>query len=134
MVAGIATRYPEAMKKQHPRVQMVLAPLAASLFLASCVSYPEQSAVPHVSARSGYTTYVSLPSGYMGDAYYYNNRYYAGGRYEPGTYSYQGRTYDHRYYHDGQYLYGGNYRQQVSEIPPPRSFSRPVQTYETTRW
>ncbi len=96
---------------------MLLAlPLTAVLFLPSCVSEYGYDQGPRVNApsRSGYTTYASLPSGYSGSAYYYNNRYYTGGRYEPGTFSYRGRTYSDRYYHNGQYFYGGNYRQQAS--------------------
>ena len=99
-------------------------------FLASCVSEYDQSAGPIHPSQSGYTSYVSLPSDYSGDAYYYNNRYYAGGRYEPGTYSYNGRTYTHRYFHDGRYLYGGDYRQPASAV----SIQRSTPVYRTTRW
>jgi hypothetical protein len=106
--------YPEAMKNTLPRLLLFALPLTASLFLASCVS--EYSAHPHLDAHGTYTTYATLPSGYAGDAYYYNNRYYAGGRYEPGTYSYRGQTYDHRYFHNGQYFYGGDYRRSSAGI------------------
>lgn len=70
-------------------------------------------------------TYTSLPPNYSGNSYYYNNRHYAGGRYETGRYSYGGRTYASRYYHNGGYLYGGDYRQN----PGPGSYQRgPVRT------
>ncbi len=58
-----------------------------------------------LSAGRGY--YTTLPSNYVGNAYYYNGRYYSGGNYQTGTYTYQGRTYNNRYYQNGQYLYGG---------------------------
>lgn len=64
---------------------------------------------------SGYVTYTTLPPNFGGSAYYYNNRYYAGGRYETGRYTNQGRTYTGRYYHNGQYLYGGSHRQNVAQ-------------------
>ncbi len=87
---------------------------------------------PRVSAStSRYVTYRELPRDYSGDAYYYNNRYYAGGRYEPGTYSYGGRTYDNRYFHNGQYIYGGDYRQSASVVSPQRSIQRSGTTYRT---
>ena len=82
-----------------------------------------QSRGPRTSGSS-YVTYTRLPQNYAGSAYYYNNRYYAGGRYEPGRYTYQGRTYNSRYYHNGQYLYGGSHRQptvqQVSQVQQVR--------------
>lgn len=78
-------------------------------------------------------TYRDLPSNYSGDAYYYNNVYYAGGRYEPGTYSYNGRTYSHRYFHNGQYLYGGDYRQSASAGYPPRTLQRSGPAYRGNR-
>ncbi len=81
------------------------------------------------STSTRYVTYRELPKDYSGDAYYYNNRYYAGGRYEPGTYSYQGRTYDNRYFHNGQYIYGGDYRQSASVVSPQRYGERARSTY-----
>lgn len=59
---------------------------------------------------SGYNTYSTLPRNYSGSAYLYNNRYYSGGQYQTGRYSYQGRNYDSRYFHNGQYYYGGNHQ------------------------
>lgn len=108
--------YLEIMKLPILPILVLALPLAASSFLASCVSDNYQSTGHNPPSQSRYTTYASLPSDYSGDSYYYNNRYYAGGRYEPGTYSYNGRTYDQRYFHDGQYLYGGNYRQSAASV------------------
>ncbi len=101
------------MKTSLPRILLLSFLLAASSLLTSCVSdnYPT---VRYKPSESTYTTYASLPADYSGDAYYYNNRYYAGGRYEPGTYTYGGRTYTQRYFHNGQYIYGGEYRPQAT--------------------
>ena len=95
----------------HAQIKFLALPLAASTLLTSCVTDPYQSQLFDQPSDSGYTTYVTLPENYSGDAYYYNNRYYAGGRYEPGTYTYRGRTYNNRYFHNGQYIYGGEFRQ-----------------------
>jgi len=117
------------MKLTILRKLLFALPLAASLSLVSCVSDHYQSAGSNPLSESSYMTYTTLPSDYSGDSYYYNNRYYAGGRYEPGTYSHNGRTYDQRYFHNGQYLYGGNYRQSGSSV----SYSDPaVRTSSTT--
>jgi len=93
----------------------------AAFALSSCNSsghYAERRA----PASGGYVTYASLPPNYAGNAYYYNNRYYAGGRYESGRYTHGGRRYTTRYYHNGQYLYGGDYRQQApSRAVQPRN-------------
>lgn len=86
-------------------------PLATSALLTSCITERFESTSTYPS-EVGYTTYTTLPDDYSGDAYYYNNQYYAGGRYEPGTYTYRGRTYNNRYYYDGDYIYGGEYRQR----------------------
>ncbi len=104
------------MKTPLPHVLLLALPLAAASLLTSCVSGPYQTTLP---SEVGYTTYTSLPAGYSGDAYYYNNRYYAGGRYEPGTYTYQGRRYNNRYFHNGQYIYGGEYRPQAAVYQEP---------------
>lgn len=59
---------------------------------------------------TGFVTYSRLPVNYAGNAYYHQNRYYAGGRYETGSYSHNGRTYSNRYYHNGRYYYGGTHQ------------------------
>ncbi len=100
------------MKTPLPRILLLAFPLAASALLTSCISERLESTSDNPS-EVGYTTYTSLPEDYSGDAYYYNNRYYAGGRYEPGTYTYRGRTYQDRYYYKGEYIYGGEYRQRA---------------------
>jgi hypothetical protein len=110
------------MKAPKSNTLLLVLPLAATSFLASCVSDNYQSAGYNQPPQMGYTTYEALPRNYSGDAYYHNNRYYVGGRYEPGAYSYKGRTYDHRYIHNGQYLYGGEYRPQLTRA----SYQEPV--------
>lgn len=109
------------MKTPIPCTLLLAAPLAALAFLPGCVTEDNQGTRYSLASPGGYNTYAALPVDYTGDAYYYNNRYYAGGRYEPGTYSYQGRTYTNRYFYDGQYIYGGDYRQQ----PVSNSYGTP---------
>ena len=96
------------------------------ILLGSCVSdggygYGYQGGGGHRSVM-----YTSLPPNYSGQSYYYNKRYYAGGRYETGRYSHNGRSYGNRYYHNGQYIYGGAYRKYPSAAsaptPRPRSY------------
>lgn len=119
------------MKKPLHRILLLAFPLAASSFFASCASDHYQSAFRNLPSESGYATHVTLPSDYSGDAYYYNDRYYTGGRYEPGTYTYNGQTYNHRYIHDGQNLYGGEYRRQGASGSVVRS--SPSTRYVTYR-
>jgi hypothetical protein len=119
---GVCVSYFWRMKLPIHRHLFVALPLAASALLTSCLTIPYEGTSYSQPSRGGYTTYTALPADYSGDAYYYNNRYYAGGRYEPGTYSYGGRTYDHRYFYNGQYIYGGQYRQQATR----NSYQAPV--------
>jgi hypothetical protein len=104
------------MKLLNLRLFVLALPLAATSFLASCVIDDYPSTGYNAPSASRYVTYTSLPSNYSGDAYFYNNRYYAGGRYEPGTYTYQGQRYNDRYFHNGQYIYGGDYRRSTSRV------------------
>jgi hypothetical protein len=113
------------MKPLHIRPLILALPLAITSFLASCVTDDYQSSGDNASSSGRYMTYASLPSDYSGDAYYYNNRYYAGGRYEPGTYTHEGRRYNDRYFHNGQYIYGGDYRQSASPVSYRDSSFRP---------
>ncbi|MCE9520037.1 MAG: hypothetical protein K8R87_10860 [Verrucomicrobia bacterium] len=62
-----------------------------------------------VPGHVSFGIYDALPSDYDGDYYLYNKRYYYGGKYETGKFSYEGHDYDSRYYHDGKYVYGGHY-------------------------
>jgi len=104
------------MKTPIHYLALIALPLVAASVLSSCVSDG------YAGGGGGYVTYATLPPNYSGNAYYYNNRYYAGGRYESGRYSYGGRAYTTRYFHNGQYLYGGNYRQHSSSSSyQPRS-------------
>jgi hypothetical protein len=122
----IANAFPDdilhLMKTLNSRISLLALTLAASTAMTSCVSSPYRTSRHHGPSATVHTTYTSLPADYSGDAYYYNDRYYAGGRYEPGTYSYEGRTYNHRYFHNGKYIYGGVYRQHS----PSTSYRAPV--------
>lgn len=120
------------MKFPLLRLLVLAFPAVATLLLTSCVSDYYRSADYDHPTETGYATYVSLPADYAGDAYYYNNRYYAGGRYEPGSYTYQGRRYDHRYFHNGQYLYGGDYRHQAAAAAADAAVSSQVVNVRTS--
>ncbi len=81
----------------------------AGASMPSCVVPVYPGDVAYGSAGGGYGYYTSLPSTYVGDAYFLGGRYYYGGRYETGRYYYQGRHYSNRYYHQGHYYYGGRH-------------------------
>lgn len=80
-----------------------------SVAITSCVvpGHPAGLAVSTVSVD--YSTNSSLPSNYVGDAYFYEGRYYSGGRYENGRFHDHGRAYSNRYYYNGRYYYGGRH-------------------------
>jgi hypothetical protein len=86
-------------------------PLLLAATITSCVDtgYYGGPRQPYggASVSTGRGYYTTLPSNYVGSAYFYNGRYYSGGNYQTGNYTYQGRTYNNRYYQNGQYLYGG---------------------------
>lgn len=82
--------------------------------MSACVEYDTRGGYYRGQVRSPVSvsvgTYGALPVGYSGDAYRYGDRYYYGGLYQRGSYSYGGRAYSDRYYHGGKYYYGGNHR------------------------
>jgi hypothetical protein len=71
--------------------------------LVSCTlsEYPFGKSIPYGGVSS-------IPSGYTGNAYFWNGSYYTGGRYETGRFYYNGQLCDSRYMFNGRYLYGGN--------------------------
>ncbi|WP_395748910.1 hypothetical protein [Prosthecobacter sp.] len=87
--------------------QLVLMVCAFALSFSSCVGpvYP----VGGVGVGVGTGYYTALPPAYRGPYYHQNNRYYYGGRYEPGRFPYNGHYYNGRYFHGGHYLYGGRH-------------------------
>ncbi len=84
--------------------------------MSSCVDSSGRVISPAVSSVS-FGVYDQLPSNYVGDAYYYQNRYYYGGGYQRGNYFYQGRQYNDRYYHGGNYYYGGRHEHRGNPTP-----------------
>jgi len=88
--------------------------LAAAFGLAACSAHVYRDDGPRYSSGGEYRVYTTVPSHYVGDVYFYDGRYYSGGRYESGRYSYNGRNYSSRYYHSGRYYYGGNYQHHRS--------------------
>jgi hypothetical protein len=86
---------------------LLILPLALSLGISSCVG---PGYVGGVGYGGGYNSYTTLPRNYIGSAYNHNGRYYSGGNYQTGSYSYQGRPYTSRYSHNGQYYYGGSHQ------------------------
>ncbi len=107
------------MKIQSSVILLVLACVA----LTSCVV----SDYPGGTYASGCGVYNVVPSSYIGQTYYHQNRHYYGGNYERGVFSHQGRQYTDRYYHGGQYYYGGrnqNHGGPSSHSTGPRNSSR----------
>lgn len=86
---------------------IILLALAAAT-LSSCVVSDYPSGPVRGSVSSTFGVYNEIPDAYVGDAYRYNNRYYYGGNYERGNYTYKGRQYTNRYNHGGTYYYGGS--------------------------
>ena len=110
-------------------------PLLLAASITSCVDTgyyggPRSSMGGGVAVGGGRGYYTTLPSNYVGNAYYYNGRYYSGGNYQTGVYTYQGRTYNNRYYQNGQYLYGGVHRHygSPSSHGSPSSYSSQQQS------
>lgn len=90
---------------------LLILPVALILGMSSCVDVGYAGGGG--SGRGyggGFNTYSSLPSNYSGSAYNHNGRYYSGGQYQTGSYSYQGRPYTSRYTHNGQHYYGGSHQ------------------------
>ena len=96
------------------QLQSLLLALVAGFTISSCVVTDYAGAPRRGTYSSAGGVYDVLPNAYSGGAYYYQNRYYSGGRYERGTYQYQGRQYNDRYYHAGNYYYGGRHEQHPS--------------------
>lgn len=92
--------------------------IGIALCLPSCVVRPGRPG-PHVAVPPGGVSagvagvsvgvYDTLPPGYTSPYYLYGNRYYYGGRWEPGRFFYHGRHYDGRYFHNGRFIYGGRF-------------------------
>lgn len=125
METPFARPYGCDMKTISLRIPLLALSSAGLLALASCETREYHEVNHDRHGRTGHVTYTTLPAGYAGDAYYYDNRYYAGGRYETGRYSYGGRSYTTRYYHGGRYLYGGDYRQHRVTTSHQRQVLRP---------
>ncbi len=90
---------------------LLILPVALSLGISSCVDTGYAGGGGYGRGYGGgFNTYSSLPSNYNGSAYNHNGRYYSGGNYQTGRYSYQGRPYTSRYSHNGQYYYGGTHQ------------------------
>jgi hypothetical protein len=96
------------------RSLLKIALLALAGFLVSCTfsEYPFGKVLPDGGVSS-------IPSGYTGNAYFWNGSYYTGGRYESGRFHYIDRFYNSRYLFNGKYLYGGSlqYIQGVNAYP-----------------
>jgi hypothetical protein len=99
------------MKNQPYRFLPLLVPLFSSAILTSCVVPVETEGSHYTSTGGGHMVYTTLPTSFVGSAYYYDGRYYSGGRYQTGTYSYRGRPYSNRYHYNGKYYYGGRYQE-----------------------
>ena len=110
LLLACARRYCHQMKKNYRRIGILVCPLAASALLSSCI-IPMNTDDHYGTAGGGYSVHTSLPTSFVGSAYYHDGRYYSGGRYQTGRYVYGGRPYSSRYHYNGQYIYGGEYQQ-----------------------
>lgn len=79
--------------------------LCCASALSSCVYPPGAPVRVGVGVGTGY--FGTLPPGFAAPYYYHGNRYYYGGQWEPGYFTFQGRPYSGRYFYKGRYLYGG---------------------------
>jgi len=107
-----------------------IALLTVSGLLVSCTfsEYPFGKVIPYGGVSS-------IPSGYTGNAYFWNGSYYTGGRYETGRFHYSDRYYNSRYMFNRRYLYGGNlqYIQGVNNYPYS-GYSSTRRVYEKHRY
>ena len=107
-----------------------IAVLAVSGLLVSCTlsEYPFGKVIPYGGASS-------IPSGYTGNAYFWNGSYYTGGSYETGRFRYIDHYYKSRYMFNRRYLYGGKlqYIQGVNNYPYT-GYSSTRRVYEKHRY
>lgn len=107
-----------------------IAIVALSGLPVSCTfsEYPIGKVIPYGGVSS-------IPSGYTGNAYFWNGSCYTGGRYETGRFHNTDRFYNSRYAINGRYLYGGSlqYVQGVNEYPD-RVYPSTQRAYEKHRY
>ena len=109
-------------------IKIALLVLSGSLVSCTFSEYPFGKVLPYGGVSS-------IPSGYTGNAYFWNGSYYTGGRYESGRFHYIDRFYNSRYMFNGEYLYGGSlqYIQGVNAYPD-RGYSSAQRAYEKHRY
>ena len=114
--------HPSLMKPIQLKKALLLPTVVLTLSLISCAEptlsgrYNANSGGPSL-ASNGFNTYTTLPTNYSGNAYLLDGRYYSGGQYQNGNYTYQGRNYNNRYLYNGEYYYGGDHRAYGSAVP-----------------
>jgi hypothetical protein len=91
------------MKLQLPSL------IILALGLASCLETNAPPPAPMVRVGGDLGYYTTLPDAWDEPYYFYNHRYYHGGRWETGRFKSNGHTYKGRYFHHGHYYYGGRY-------------------------
>lgn len=101
----------KGMKQTYQRIAILVFPLLASVLLSSCDGTGFSTGELYTSSGTDHGVYTTLPSSFVGNAYYHDGRYYSGGNYQTGRYDYGGRQYTNRYRHNGKYIYGGEYKQ-----------------------
>lgn len=112
----------------HPLLTIALIAACGSLASCSFNEYPFGKVLPYGGVSS-------IPSGYTGNAYFWNGSYYTGGIHETGRFHYMDRFYNSRYLFNGSYLYGGSlqYIQGVNEYPD-RGYSSERRAYQRHRY
>ncbi len=114
------------------RPALASASTALMLALASC-SGPSATATLSAPPPPGSVGVIdTLPPGWNQPYYYYNSRFYYGGKWETGTFEHNGHTFPNRYAYNGTYFYGGRYNdgkvrqfKGVTKKPAKHKESRP---------
>jgi hypothetical protein len=91
------------------KTKLILMCVAGGLTIAPLLQ--AEPPVPGATTTTTVTTGVwqTVPNDYDGDYYFYNKRYYHGGKYETGDFEWEGHHYKDRYQHEGKWIYGGKW-------------------------
>ncbi len=87
------------------KTKLILLFLAAGLTTA-----PLLKAEPQITTTVTSSEWTNVPDDYDGDYYFYNKKYYHGGRHEAGDFEWEGKHYKDRYEHEGKWIYGGEWK------------------------
>ena len=92
------------------RTKLILMCLAGGMTMAPLLKAEPPIVLADATVTVHTGVWETVPEDYDGDYYFYNKRYYHGGRHEEGDYTWEGRHYKDRYEHDGKWIYGGEWK------------------------